>query len=183
MSIQLHCEHCNELIQAPESAAGRRGKCPHCNGVVYIPALPPPEEADEGEIPLAPLDEEEERERLRAQAEAARLQSALLHERNVPGEPGQRKTPRPIDTPAEAAARISAKEINRFVVQYVEAMAGGRLDEAQKVVAKLLPARLNTLTALDGMASEDLGAYGLPALPRPVLLGFLKQLRTTLQST
>jgi len=181
MAIQLHCEHCNALIQAPETAAGRRGKCPHCNGVVYIPSLPSPE-SDEGEIPLAPLDEEEERERLRAEAEAARLQAELLHERSVPGEPGQRRPSRSIETPAEAAARMPAKEINRLIVQYVEAMAGGHLDSAEKLVGKLLPARLNTLTALDGMMSEDLAAYGLPALPRPVLLGFLKQLRTTLQS-
>jgi hypothetical protein len=30
---------------------------------------------------------------------------------------------------------------------------------------------------LDEMVSEDLTAYGFPTLPRPVLQGFLKQLR------
>jgi hypothetical protein len=177
MAIEFHCEHCTKPVKAPDDAAGRPGKCPHCGNTVYIPL---PAGADEAEIPMAPLDADEERHRLEAAREAAALQFSLLHERSVPGEPGVRKGPRPETTPA-APPGAPTKELNRLVVKYVEAMAAGQLAEAQKIVTGLTPHRLHAFAILDGMATENLSAYGLPALPRPVLLGFLKQLRTKLQ--
>jgi len=38
MTIKFHCEHCRRLVQAPDSAGGRRGTCPHCQGSNFIPA-------------------------------------------------------------------------------------------------------------------------------------------------
>lgn len=177
MAIEFHCEHCTQSVKAPDDAAGRPGKCPHCGNTVYIP-LPP--SADEDEIPLAPLDEGEERRRQEAAREAAKLQFQLLHERAIPGEPGARRTPRG-EAPPPSSTTPPTKELNRLVVKYVEAMAAGRLEEAHKFVSGLAPHRLHVFSILDGMATEDLSAYGLPALPRPVLLGFLKQLRSKLQ--
>jgi DNA-directed RNA polymerase subunit RPC12/RpoP len=176
MAIEFHCEHCTQPVKAPDDAAGRPGKCPHCGNTVYIPL---PAGADEGEIPLAPLDADDERRRQEAVREAAAVQFQLLHERAMPGEPGARKSPR-TEPPPSVTVPLT-KELNRLVVKYVEAMAGGRLEEAQKLVSSLTPSRLHAFSILDGMATENLSAYGLPALPRPVLLGFLKQLRSKLQ--
>ena len=56
MSIEVHCPKCGKVIRAPDDAGGKHGRCPSCKESVYVP-LPP---ADEGEIKLAPLDEEED---------------------------------------------------------------------------------------------------------------------------
>ncbi|MBN2561460.1 MAG: hypothetical protein JXQ75_11080 [Phycisphaerae bacterium] len=196
MTIEFHCEHCGEAVTAPKDKAGRRGKCPHCGQKVYIPVSA---EEDSGELPLAPLDPEEERRRLRGIQEAADLQYRLLHEQALPGEMGPRRGgPRrdsgpgipgkpaqakglPRIPPKEGPPRISPREVNRMVVQYVEAMAGGRLDEARKLTTGLGRQQSDVLAVLDDMVTKDLSGYGLPVLPRPVLLGFLKQLRTEVQ--
>lgn len=179
MGIQFYCEHCRQSVTAPDDAGGRQGKCPHCGGTVYIPNP----EATDGEIPLAPLDDAEEQQRERAAQEARELQLRLLQEQATPGEPGSRKGRRSEVMPSALPAGVPVKELNRLIVQYVEAMAAGRLDTAEQLLARLVQQRLHVLTIIDGMASEDLSAYGLPALPRPVLLGFLKQLRTRLQQS
>src|SRR5262249_22980696 len=36
--IRLTCPHCGKGISAPESAAGKRAKCPGCQGLMSIPA-------------------------------------------------------------------------------------------------------------------------------------------------
>ena len=57
MSITFVCQYCRKEVKAPESAAGKRGKCPHCGETSFIPD---PAVADD-EIPLAPIDEEDEK--------------------------------------------------------------------------------------------------------------------------
>ena len=59
MSIDFHCPFCNVMIKAPDNTGGKKGKCPKCKQTVYIPQ--PQAELDE--FDLAPLDEEEERQR------------------------------------------------------------------------------------------------------------------------
>ena len=178
MAIEFHCEHCNKTIQAPSEAAGRQGKCPHCGGVNYIRR--PPEET--GELDLAPIDEEEETRARRAAMEAAALQQRLLHERSVPGEPGANRSRSgigrgPSVTPASPP---SSKQLAGLVVRYVEAMSQGQLDTADAVSEELRPFKPAVISLLDDLAGEDLAAYGMPTLPRPVLFGFLKQLRAKL---
>jgi phage FluMu protein Com len=36
--IQFQCSSCQKLVRTPRAAAGKKGKCPHCGGVVHIPA-------------------------------------------------------------------------------------------------------------------------------------------------
>jgi hypothetical protein len=131
-------------------------------------------------LPLAPLDPEEERRRRQARQEAAAAYQQLLHEQRAPGETGTRGGGRRGDATASDAARVPKKDLNRLVVQYVEAMAGGRLGRAEALAAQLSKQKSQTLASLEAMAAEDLAGYGLPALPRPVLLGFLRQLRMDL---
>ena len=59
MSITFQCEHCHKEVKAPDTAAGKRGKCPHCQQSCYIPAPV----SDDELYDIAPLDEEGERKR------------------------------------------------------------------------------------------------------------------------
>src|SRR3954452_9568460 len=38
MAISIKCPECGRKLNAPDSAAGRRGRCPHCKGIVTLPA-------------------------------------------------------------------------------------------------------------------------------------------------
>jgi len=38
MPITANCSGCGKTISAPDAAAGRRARCPHCGGVVEIPS-------------------------------------------------------------------------------------------------------------------------------------------------
>jgi phage FluMu protein Com len=42
MPITASCPGCGKAIAAPETAAGRKARCPQCGGVVEIPAAPSP---------------------------------------------------------------------------------------------------------------------------------------------
>ncbi|MFH1369898.1 MAG: hypothetical protein ABII09_01220 [Planctomycetota bacterium] len=41
MSIRIICEKCGKPVKAPDSAAGKRGKCPFCKNSVQIPSYVP----------------------------------------------------------------------------------------------------------------------------------------------
>ena len=180
MAIEFHCEHCNHLIRAPMEAAGRQGKCPHCDNVAYIPR---PSAPDEGELDLAPLDDREEEQRKRAALEDAAYQRNLLRDKVAPGE-----RPKPSSSGGGGGAAASGaapgplapKQITSLIVRYVEAMSGSKLPEAESIAGQLGRIRAQALSLLDEMSGEDLAAYGMPTLPRPILMGFLKQLRAKL---
>jgi hypothetical protein len=173
MPIEFHCEHCNKLIKAPDDAGGRTGKCPHCGSPTYIPRPIVGEE----ELDLAPLDPDDEQKTKRAIMEDAAVQRKLLHERSIPGEPAGRGGGKSNPT---APVPVSARTLSTLIVSFVEAMSSGKLDKAEEVANELIKTRQQAQRILDEMSGEDLGAYGMPALPRPVLLGFLKQLRAKL---
>ena len=40
MSITVDCPACGHTLKAPDNAAGRKGKCPKCSGIVPIPDMP-----------------------------------------------------------------------------------------------------------------------------------------------
>ncbi len=184
MPIEFHCEHCNHLINAPEEVAGKTGTCPRCKGTTYIPR--PPEDDDEGELALAPLDEEEERRAQQAANEAKAIQRRLLKEQSTPGEtkpmrrnvdPPTIRKPNPNPKPAP---KPSSKQLNGMIVSYIEAMSAGRLDRAGELIQALSRFSPEVSRILDSLETADLSAYGLPQLPRPVLSGFVKQLRMKL---
>jgi hypothetical protein len=165
VAIEFHCNHCNHQIRAPNDVGGQQGKCPHCGGTNYIPHAP--EEIEE--LSLAPLDDDEEQRRRQAVLEDAAYQQRLLREQAAPGEGGRGK-PLPPTT----------RQITSMIVHFVEAMSASKLEEADKLARQLERNSQTTRRILDELAGEDLSAYGLPSLPRPILLGFLKELRSKL---
>ncbi len=179
MTIEFHCEHCSRLVKAPADAGGHRGKCPDCKGTVYIP-LQEEDEEGEGELSLAPLDPVAEQARRDAIRESVAQQARLLRDTVAPGERrpparGARSSPG-----AAGPGKLSAKALNALIVAYLEAMARGDLARASSLAAQLSKDADPALRTLEGMLTEELAGYGMPSLPRPVLMGFLTQLRREL---
>lgn len=185
MSIEFHCEHCNMVVKAPDDAGGRPGKCPHCQGTNYIPS------PEAGEIPLEPLDERFEQHRKQSAAEDFAYQRRIMSDRSMPGEggrggrtgTGRSGGARPnggVDRSAgaEPAEVLSDKQISSLIVSFIGAMAGGSLPKADEISRRLKPNAAKVNGILDDMlSSENIAGYGLPTLPKPVLNGFVKQLR------
>lgn len=177
MTIQLHCEHCGKLIQASESVGGRSGKCPHCQGMNYIPL---PAKGEGGELPLAPLDEEFERHRRQAVAEDMDVQRRLWHEQDSSRKTDRHGSVRQTDADLAPPPKHSRKQLTALVVSFIEAMSRGDLEKADGLIAQLANQKAEVFQVLDELVSDDLNTYGLPVLPRPVLVGFMKQLRSKL---
>ena len=72
MGISFHCEYCGKKIQAPDTAAGKKGKCPACHNQIFVPAA---ETADD-ELKLAPINESEVEREKRLLAEWERFLDA-----------------------------------------------------------------------------------------------------------
>lgn len=175
MTIEFHCEHCSKSVKAPADAGGHRGKCPHCKGTVYIPL-----QEEEGELSLAPLDPVAEQARRDAMRESVARQAELLRDTVAPGERRPFKRGARSTQGAAGPGKLSAKAMNTLIVAYVEAMARGDLARASSLAAQLSKDAGPALRTLEGMLAEELAGYGMPSLPRPVLKGFLTQLRREL---
>lgn len=162
MAITFHCPHCQHEVQAPDGAAGRLGKCPRCGETSRIPEA----EAEDDLIPLAPLDEEEER---RGEREARALyeqEQALIDESGGP-----------VSIPLDQRDDLSSEDLHHFVVNYCLDMADGKLQRADQYVQQLRRFGLLAMEAVDdfinGMAAEP----AMDHIPRPVLQGFFRELR------
>lgn len=178
MSIEFTCEHCGMGIKAPDDAGGRNGKCPHCKGVNYIPRPTSEEELD-----LVPLDEEEEQRRKTAAARDLAFQRKLLAEKPAPEDRGARKGRGRGESSSGISEHptLTSKQVTSLVVSFIDAMSSGTLEKADKISAQLSGQRGTVSKILDDLMQDDVSGYGLPAIPKPVLHGFLKQLRSKLK--
>lgn len=52
--MQVTCSNCQTKIRVPDSAAGKKGKCPKCGTIIAIPALDAPEEVAPEPVAEAP---------------------------------------------------------------------------------------------------------------------------------
>lgn len=55
MAIEFSCPHCHELVRTADAAAGKKGRCPHCQAVVQIPAVTQPVHTAQPAAQHAPL--------------------------------------------------------------------------------------------------------------------------------
>jgi len=157
MTIRFRCEACNKTVEAPDSAAGKRGKCPYCQHSCFIAA--PVSEDDL--IPLSPMEDEP----APADPDVERVEKQLLHE--MSGEE---------DTPLEHKEDLKSEDLHHFVVNYVMDMFNGNLERAEVSARKLKKFKFTAIEAVQdfqrGKAKEDV----LGALPPKVLKGFLEAL-------
>lgn len=169
MSIEFHCDHCGKLVKTAKEHAGKRGKCPYCHQPVYIPTP-----ADELEpLPLTPLDAQEERERQSMLEETRELAERLRTEKDVPPDAPRAPLPEPVGD-----ARLSI-DMEGLVIEYAACMAAGKLAEAQELATDIRTDLPRAQEVIQRLIGDEIPHPRLAKIPRPVLIGFLKQLRET----
>jgi hypothetical protein len=172
MSIEFHCEHCGRAIKAPDDAGGKRGTCPACKNSVYVPT--PPEQLDE--IPMSPLDQEDERRRQQLEAEAQSIKESLLHERDVPAEgAGAAAT-----TPRPAAPRVPGADPRTLVLKCVRALAASKLDRAEACIKELKESGADAKQIVEELSLDDMPPSELGDIPPELYQGFLRSIRSRL---
>ena len=167
MPIKLHCDHCGKKIEAPDIAGGKWGKCPACHNKVYVPL---PTTNDDDELRVAPLDESELQKQRQLMAETFRFTRDILEEKNTPEAPTA--------AAGGPAAEISEQQLTEYIVRYLRQMVDGRLDEAQHTADRIVPHRRKAVVILDQFAKSDAPDPELEDIPKQVLSGFIRNLRT-----
>jgi len=168
MAIEFHCSHCGKLVRAPDETGGKRGKCPSCQQMVYIPM--PGDQLEPLEI--APVDETEESERTRLLKETQDLRQRLLRERDAPHAAGDTAKPPPTEQPLPPML-----DMQTLLVEYAQAMAAGDLERADELAADIRTDMNAANDVIDRLILDEIPPESLANIPRPVLIGFFKQLR------
>lgn len=163
MSIKFHCEHCGKKIDAPDTAGGKRGKCPACHNKIYVPQM----DADD-ELKLAPVDETEEERQKRLLNETFQLTQHILQEKGATEAGG----------PSGPAPGAGDDEVTEAIVLYLRQMADGDLDNAKQTVETIAAHRREAKGILEQMATSDPTAAALQGIPPQVLSGLIRNLRT-----
>ncbi len=168
MAISFHCESCKKKIKAPDATGGKWGNCPHCNHRCYIP-LPP--SADEEELTLAPLDENEDAQYGQLMRETYSLTQNVL-----------RQTEQPDDNNAKAPVREEPdeRELIKAVILYLRQMADGQLDEAQAIANQLGQFNEAVKEILIKMARAERPEPELADIPERVVNKLIKNLNANL---
>jgi len=164
MAIIFHCEHCGKKIEAPDSAGGKRSKCPACHNKLYVPGL----DFDE-ELKLTPIDTDNDAKQKELMAETYKLTQEILLEREVPDGPAGTAT---------SAPEISDKELTKNVIVYLRQMADGELDEAQRTADLIAPYGPQAIKILDRIALSEMPEPELADIPQQVLSGLIRNLRS-----
>jgi len=168
--IEFHCKHCNKLVRAPREAGGKRGKCPYCKQSVYIPT--PPDEREE--IPLAPLDQEDEHRRKRLEAESLSIERALLRERREPPETGPRAGSGETAMPPPRGE--GSEDVEALVLSFVKAMRDSKLREADDICIRLRTEPESARDHVQRLLVDEIPPAGLETLPPALFKGFLRTL-------
>jgi len=166
MTIKFECEHCHKTVEAPDEAGGKRGKCPYCGQSNYIPA--PLSEDDV--LPLAPIDEQEERRSARER------HSLIAQERDMLVEMDRHP-----ETPLEQREKLTSKDLQHFVVNYCIDAANGNFERAESYVPQLRKFGQTGLQAVEDFISGNALEPAMDFIPRRVLQGFLTKLRDRLK--
>jgi hypothetical protein len=168
MQIEFHCSKCGKLVRTASEHAGKRGRCPSCHQSIYIPT--PSEEIEP--LELEPLDKSAEREQEQLMRETRELTMKILGEKEKPLDTGP-------ESPADSAQDMlpPRMDIETLVIEYALSMADGDLPQAEELANEI---RMNMSAAEEFMQRLTLDEIPHPQLariPRPVLIGFFKQLR------
>jgi len=172
MTVELHCSHCGALVRAPSQAAGRWGKCPRCGHKIYVPT--PADEVSE-EIPLVPLDEQEERRAQRQRDRDRRLEAELLEGGGDASGPAP-----PVESGEPVGTPPAFDPLTEMLLRYVRGMAQGRLADCDSIVAALVGKRKAVTHAVERLLAAPPPGAEVDDLPLPVVGAYLKQLLSQL---
>ncbi len=166
MPIKFHCGHCGKKIEAPDNAGGKWGKCPACHNRIYVPQP----DIEDDDLKLSPLDESELQKQKQLMRETFQLTQDIMQERNTPeAGPGPATGPVP---------DINEEKLTEHVIRYLRQMADGDLDEAQRTADLIVPHRRRVTAILDGLIKGKEPDPELQDIPRQVLSGLIRNLRT-----
>jgi hypothetical protein len=138
-------------------------------------APPPAAPADDDEddlLGLAPIDEEEERERAEQTRKLMEQERELLADNE--GDGGRK---------LEQRDDLDASDLHHFIVNYCSDMAEGKLDRAKTHIEELKKYRGLAGEAIEGFLAgkvDPVDRQALASIPTPVLAGFLKTLKDDL---
>ena len=163
MSIKFHCEYCGKKIDAPDTAGGKRGKCPACHNKIYVPQMD-----EDDELKLAPIDETEEERQKRLLDETFQLTQHILQEKGATDGAGA----------SGPSAGADEDEVREAITLYLRQMADGDLDNAKQTVQTIAAHRREAKAILEQMATSDTPAAALRDIPPQVLSGLVRNLRT-----
>ncbi len=130
----------------------------------------PDEERDDGLIPLAPLDEEEETQRRETIDRLLKLQHDLIAE--MTGE---------FPIPLEHRENLSGADLEHFVVNYCLDLSKGQHERARKHLANLRQFAPVARSAVEDLLSGKSREPALGSIPPKTLQKWLKQLLKELQ--
>jgi hypothetical protein len=170
MGITFHCEYCGKKIQAPDTAAGKKGKCPACHNQIFVPAA----ETGDDELKLVPIDETEEQRQKRLLAESFKLRQNILSETAIPDDEKGAK-------PARPAASVDDKKVTAQIVTYLKLMVNGELDKAERIANGIKPYGEQAADILDQIAYGEKSVDELENIPQQVLFGMIKELQEKLR--
>jgi hypothetical protein len=168
MTIPFHCEHCGKKIEAPDGAGGKWGKCPACHNKVYVP------DSDAGEeLKLAPMDSNDAAEQRRLLDETRRIEQEILKEKSEILD----------DSPERAVPvyDVSDNELTKNIIIYLRLIADGDLEQAERVSSIFIRSGKRGLKILDAIATSEIPEPELADIPKQVLSGLIKTLRTKIK--
>lgn len=168
MAIEFHCDRCGKLVRTSEEHAGKRGRCPSCHQSVYIPTP-----ADQLEpLDLSPVDESAEERQKRLIDETRDLTQRLLKEKDLPASSAPTH---PVDSMRDILPAHT--DVESLVVEYALCMAEGKLADAEEIAADIRRNMAEAERIIERMTLDEIPHPQLSEVPRPVLVGFFKQLR------
>jgi hypothetical protein len=167
MTITFSCEHCGKKVEAPDSAGGKRGRCPYCKQSCYIPSPVSEEELYD----FAPEDEELEQRRRREKETLREQDEALLAEMG-----GEAPAPVPLGQRED----LKPEDLHHLVINYCLDMSSSNLERAELHINKLKDFRPTAVQAVDDFLTGKALEPVLDQIPTKVLQGFLKELRKAL---
>ncbi len=167
MPIEFHCEQCGKLVRAPDDKAGRRGRCPSCHQSVYIPT--PSNKLEP--LSLTPTNPKEDEEQERLIRESRELAKRLAREEATVAGPSEPPTHGPQEVlPPQI-------DVETVLIEYAKCMAAGDLSVAEELAVELRQHRAAAEEIMQRLTLDELPPPQLAQIPRPVLVGFFKQLR------
>ena len=161
MSITFRCEHCRREVKAPDEAGGKRGKCPYCDHSSYIPSVLP----DDDEIPLVPLDEQEERQRKKEVLSRLEVEQDLIRETG--GAP---------HVPLEHRDELTSADLHHFVINYCLDMSQGNIERAATHAGQLAEFGGLAFQAVEDFLAGKVDEQVLKQIDEATLERFLTQL-------
>lgn len=183
MTIKFICEHCRKEVKAPDESAGQRGKCPYCGETSYVPD---PKAAEEGDIPLAPVDEDEEQQMRKELQELRQRERELLSELG-PGEDARSGSGASGSSGTSGGQKrrtdFQPEDCYPLVVSYCVDMTNSRLERAEEHLKKLKPYGYTAIQAVEDFLQGRAESDTISSIPAKLRQGFLKQLKAELRKS